>query len=114
MYISTEAVYNNGVLRPTAPLTQLANGQHVIVILYDEEELRKREKEFIEQMKAEGRIVQFPEAAPPPPVENFNRSRFRASRCHRRSWRIAGRCQPISSIVAPLSNVTLLKPARAS
>jgi predicted DNA-binding antitoxin AbrB/MazE fold protein len=69
MYLSTEAIYENGVLRPTIPLAALKDGQHVTVVLYDEEELRKREREFIEEMRAEGRIVQLPEISPAPPTK---------------------------------------------
>jgi predicted DNA-binding antitoxin AbrB/MazE fold protein len=67
MYVSTEAVYENGVLRPVTPLTGLSNGQQLTVVLYDEEELRKREKEFIQQMKAEGRMVELPQTVTTPP-----------------------------------------------
>lgn len=65
MYLSTEAIYENGVLRPTTPLTGIADGKRVTVVLYDEDELREREREFIAQMKMEGRIASFPEATPP-------------------------------------------------
>ena len=67
MYLSTEAIYENGVLRLTSPVHGLATGQKVTVVIYDEDELRKREKEFLEQMKAEGRVVELPENPPAPP-----------------------------------------------
>ena len=67
MYVSTEAVYENGALRLASPVYGLANGQKVTIVIYDEDELRKREKEFLEQMKAEGRVAELPENPPAPP-----------------------------------------------
>lgn len=67
MYVSIEAVYEDGILRPVTPLAALANGQKVTIVVYDADELHVREKEFIAKMKEEGRVVELPQTLTSPP-----------------------------------------------
>jgi predicted DNA-binding antitoxin AbrB/MazE fold protein len=68
MYLTIEAIYENGRLRPVSPLAGMAEGQRLTVVLYDEAELRRREADFYELMKQEGKIAQFPEPSTEPPT----------------------------------------------
>jgi predicted DNA-binding antitoxin AbrB/MazE fold protein len=67
MSLIVEATYENGVLRPTVPLSGMAEGQRVIITVEDEAEINKREAEFLRKIKEDGLVVHFPppDAAPP-------------------------------------------------
>jgi predicted DNA-binding antitoxin AbrB/MazE fold protein len=64
MNVMIEAIFENGVLRPIAPIPGLADGQRVTVTIEDEAEIKKREEAFRRKVDEEGLIVHFP-----PPAE---------------------------------------------
>lgn len=70
----TEAIYENGSLRLSAPLEGVAEGQRVRVLVeglsQELEEIVAREAAFLRYMEAKGLLVKFPLPAEPAP-KNF-------------------------------------------
>jgi predicted DNA-binding antitoxin AbrB/MazE fold protein len=68
-----QAVYENGVLRPLTPLTGVAEGQTVSVIVReavtDPEEIKRREAAFLRHMEENGLLERFPPPKGPPPKD---------------------------------------------
>lgn len=65
-----EAVYENGVLRPTAPLSELTEGQRVWVTVEPEasQDQKARQQAVIKKLEAEGKLERFVPPREPPPV----------------------------------------------
>jgi predicted DNA-binding antitoxin AbrB/MazE fold protein len=65
-----EAIYQNGVLRPTKPLSGLTEGQVVSVTLQNSavapEEMKRREEEFLSYLESHELL-----AHPSPPTEAY-------------------------------------------
>ena len=70
MNLIIEATYENGVLRPVAPLPGVTEGQRLTITIEDQGEVKKREEMFHRKMEEEGLIVHFPPPDEPPPA-NF-------------------------------------------
>lgn len=71
MQKSFSAIYEQGMLRPDSPLTDLVDGQRVWVLLRDvtddREEFKRREARLIREMIDDGRIAQpIPYTGPVP------------------------------------------------
>ncbi len=65
-----EAVYENGILRPTEPVTGLSDGQRVWVTMDGPEaltDIEPKEAELIRRLEAQGLVEKA--SAPPAPVE---------------------------------------------
>jgi predicted DNA-binding antitoxin AbrB/MazE fold protein len=70
--LTCEAVYENGVLRPTKPLGTLAEGAtfHLTVATTDSHRAeRKTYEELLQQMREEGRLVSCPRPSEPIPAD---------------------------------------------
>jgi predicted DNA-binding antitoxin AbrB/MazE fold protein len=67
MSLIVEATFENGVLRPVAPLNGLAEGQRVIVTVREQREPDEREEELYRMMDEEGLICHFPPPDEPAP-----------------------------------------------
>jgi predicted DNA-binding antitoxin AbrB/MazE fold protein len=71
MDMMLEAIYEEGVLRPTSPLKGLADGQRVWVIVREsgdgEDDVAQREAELLRRLEADGLLVHAPPATNPPP-----------------------------------------------
>jgi predicted DNA-binding antitoxin AbrB/MazE fold protein len=70
MSLIVEAKYENGVLRPIAPLLGLEEGARVIVTVREKREIDEREEELYRMMDEDGLICHFPPPDEPPPA-NF-------------------------------------------
>ena len=71
---TVEAVYENGILRPTTLLLDLQEGQRVQlrvrpVVELDPEEYARRHAELMRRLEAEGFLVHFPPPEQPAPVD---------------------------------------------
>jgi predicted DNA-binding antitoxin AbrB/MazE fold protein len=71
---TANAVYENGVLRPTTLLFDLKEGQRVQITVQILEELTpeetaRREAEFLRRMEAAGLVEHFPPPSEPPPAD---------------------------------------------
>lgn len=71
---TAEAIYERGVLRPLTPSLDLKEGQRVrlsveIIPAADAAESARQETAFLEQMKAEGRLLALPAPTEPPPAD---------------------------------------------
>jgi predicted DNA-binding antitoxin AbrB/MazE fold protein len=68
-----QAVYENGVLRPLKPLSDLNEGQLVYAwvrpLITDPEEIKRRRDEVIRRMEEQGMIEHFRAPAEPPPKD---------------------------------------------
>ena len=68
-----QAIYENGVLRPLAPLTGLAEGQTVSVavrpVAADAEESKRREAAFLRHMEQAGLLERVPAPPTAPPAD---------------------------------------------
>jgi predicted DNA-binding antitoxin AbrB/MazE fold protein len=68
-----QAVYENGVLRPTTLLFDIKEGQKVLLVLEqlpeaDPQETERRQAELLRRLEAAGALARFPAPAESPPA----------------------------------------------
>jgi predicted DNA-binding antitoxin AbrB/MazE fold protein len=73
---NTEAIYENGVLRPLTALLDLTEGQRVFVTVrpsaeLDSAEYARRRAELLRRLEADGAIACFPSPPSPPSAADF-------------------------------------------